>query len=55
MEFRYFDPEGRQIPPHLLPSMDITTPAMEHVFAVVAERLEKAGKQRARVESPASS
>ena len=41
VKFRYFDPAGRQIAPEQLRSMQIMTPAMDHVFATVRERLEK--------------
>lgn len=41
VKFRYFDPAGRQIAPEQLRFMQIMTPAMDHVFATVRERLEK--------------
>lgn len=44
MRFRYFDPAGNQIAPEQLRSMGVMTPAMDHVFATVLERLEKTGK-----------
>ncbi len=43
MQFRYFDPAGRQLTPEQLRSMGVRTPAMNHVFATVAERVEKTG------------
>lgn len=41
MKFRYFDPAGRQLTAEQLRSMQVMTPAMDHVFATVLERLEK--------------
>lgn len=40
MRFRYFDPAGNQIAPEQLRAMRVSTPAMDHVFATVLERLE---------------
>lgn len=41
MKFRYFDQAGHQITPEQLRTMQVMTPAMDHVFATVLERLEK--------------
>lgn len=41
MEFRYFDASGRQLTVEQLCSMQVLTPAMNHVFATVLERMEK--------------
>ncbi len=41
MTFRYFDAEGRRLTVEQLHSMGVLTPAMDHIFATVAERVEK--------------
>ena len=41
MTFRCFDAGGRQLTVEELHSMRVLTPAMDHVFATVAERVEK--------------
>lgn len=41
MVFRYFDASGRQVSLEELRELRVTTPAMEHVFATVAQRLER--------------
>ena len=41
MKFRYFDKGGRQLTIEQLHSMRVLTPDMDHVFATVAERVEK--------------
>lgn len=43
VNFRYFDATGKQLTREQLKTMNIVTPAMEHIFATVAER---AGKSR---------
>ena len=50
MKFRYFDVEGRQITLEQLCAMRVSTPAMDHVFATVLERVEKSGKSDERIE-----
>ena len=50
MKFRYFDPEGRQIAPEQLRAMQIMTPAMDHVFVTVLERLEKSENLKSPIE-----
>lgn len=50
MKFRYFDPAGRQITLEQLRSMQVITPAMDHVFATVLERLEKNERFEAAIE-----
>jgi len=45
LKFRYFDAAGKQLTREELKSMCIVTPAMEHIFATVAERIEKSWKQ----------
>lgn len=44
MNFRYFDVNGKQLTENQLRSMHVTTPAMEHIFATVTERVEKIWK-----------
>lgn len=51
MNFRYFDAAGRQLTPEQLRSLDLLTPAMDHVFATVAERLGKSGNPGGPVET----
>lgn len=53
MNFRYFDVAGNQLTDEQLKSMRIVTPAMEHIFATVAERIERSWKQGDRLESHA--
>lgn len=50
MIFRYFDAEGRQLTAEQLNSMNVLTPAMDHVFATVLERVEKYGKVEGQIE-----
>lgn len=50
MKFRYFDPAGRQITLEQLRSMQVMTPAMDHVVATVLERLEKNERFEAAIE-----
>lgn len=50
MKFRYFDPAGHQIAPEQLHTMQVMTPAMDHVFATVLERLEKNERSGSSVE-----
>lgn len=45
MKFRCFDSNGRQMTTEQLRVMGLTTPAMEHVFACVLERLEKSERR----------
>lgn len=45
LNFRYFDAAGKQLTNEELKSMRIVTPAMEHIFATVADRVEKSWKQ----------
>ena len=54
MKFRYFDPTGRQLTPEQLRSMQVMTPAMDHVFATALNRLEKSGISGGRIEKPAA-
>ena len=51
MQFRYFDADGRQVTPKELRTMQVTTPAIEHIFASLIERLEKSGKPPQEIES----
>ena len=44
MNFRYFDANGIQLTREQLRSMGIATPAMEHIFATVVERIGKIRK-----------
>lgn len=39
--FRYFDATGKQLTNEQLKTMNIVTPAMEHIFATVADRVGK--------------
>ena len=50
MKFRYFDVEGRQITLEQLYSMRVSTPAMDHVFATVLERVGKSGNSDEQIE-----
>lgn len=50
LNFRYFDVAGNQLTKEQLKTMHIVTPAMEHVFATVTERMEKNGKQDDKLE-----
>lgn len=54
MKFRYFDAAGKQLTGEQLKSMRIVTPAMEHVFSTVAERVEKSWKEAENLENCAS-
>lgn len=51
MNFRYFDSEGRQLTWEQLRSLCVSTPVMSHIFATVAERMEKDGKPIRRIEN----
>ena len=51
MKFRYFDAGGRQLTLEQLRSMGVQTPAMDHVFATVAERVEKTVNLADRIEN----
>ena len=42
MNFRYFDATGKQLTNEQLKTMNIITPAMEHIFITVADRVGKA-------------
>lgn len=50
MVFRYFDAEGHQLTAEQLSSMRVLTPAMDHVFATVVERMERYSKTEGRIE-----
>lgn len=50
MRFRYFDAEGREMTFEQLRTMNISTPAIEHIFASVVDRLEKSEKQSKEIE-----
>lgn len=50
LNFRYFNAAGEQLTNEQLKSMRIVTPAMEHVFATVADRVEKSWKQSDKLE-----
>ena len=50
MMFRYFDTEGKQLTFEQLCSMRVSTPAMNHVFATVLERMENDGKEKGPIE-----
>lgn len=50
MNFRYFDAAGNQLTNEQLKTMCIVTPAMEHIFATVTERIEKSWKQDDKLE-----
>ena len=50
MVFRYFDTEGKQLTFEQLRLMQISTPAMDHVFATVLERMENSGKKERLIE-----
>ncbi len=54
LNFRYFDAAGKQLTNEQLKSMRIVTPAMEHIFATVADRIEKTWKQDDKLEKQAS-
>lgn len=51
MIFRYFDTEGKQLTFEQLCSMQISTPAMDHIFSTVLERVESSGKKEGAVET----
>lgn len=51
LNFRYFDVAGNQLTKEQLKTMRIVTPAMEHIFATVAGRIEKSWKQDDKLES----
>lgn len=50
LNFRYFDSTGHQLTNEQLNSMRIVTPAMEHIFATVVDRIEKSWKQPEKLE-----
>lgn len=50
MNFRFFNADGEQLTNEQLQSMRIVTPAMEHIFATVADRVEKSWKQSDKLE-----
>lgn len=50
VNFRYFDANGRELTSEQLRAMEITTPAMEHVFAAVAARTGKLWNRADRLE-----
>lgn len=52
MIFRYFDAAGKQLTNEQLKTMNIVTPAMEHIFATVSDRIGKAWTQPDKLESP---
>lgn len=54
MRFRYFDAEDREMTLEQLRSMNISTPAIEHIFASVVDRLEKSEKPLKEIERCAS-
>ncbi len=54
LNFRYFDAHGNQLTSEQLKIMQITTPAMEHIFATVVERVGKSRNQLGRLEEPSS-
>ena len=51
VNFRYFDATGKQLTNEQLKAMNIVTPAMEHVFATVADRIEESRRQSDGVEN----
>lgn len=51
LNFRCFDAADNQLTGDQLKSMHIATPAMEHIFATVVERIEKSRKQAGRLEN----
>ena len=52
MNFRYFDVNGKQLTDEQLKTMNIVTPAMEHIFATVAERVGKTWMPSGELEKP---
>lgn len=54
MNFRYFDANGNQITNDQLKTMQVTTPAMEHIFATVVNRVGKSWKEADRLEETSS-
>ena len=50
--FRYFDATGKQLTNEQLKSMRIVTPAMEHIFATVADRIGKDWTRPGKLENP---
>jgi hypothetical protein len=52
LNFRFFDAAGNQLTMEQLDSMHIVTPAMEHVFATVTERIEKIWNEADSVAKP---
>ena len=52
LNFRYFDATGKQLTNEQLKSMRIVTPAMEHIFATVVDRIEKSWNQSDKLENP---
>ena len=53
LNFRCFDAADNQLTSEQLKLMRIVTPAMEHIFATVVERIEKSRKQPDRLETDA--
>ena len=51
MNFRYFDVTGKQLTNEQLKTMNIVTPAMEHIFATVADRVGKAWMKSDKLEN----
>lgn len=51
MNFRFFDADGQQLTNEQLNSMRIVTPAMEHVFATVLDRVGKLRNQADNLEN----
>ena len=51
MNFRYFDVTGKQLTNEQLKTMNIVTPAMEHIFATVVERVGKAWMKSDKLEN----
>lgn len=54
LNFRYFDANGNQITNDQLKTMQVTTPAMEHIFATVVNRVGKSWKEADRLEETSS-
>lgn len=51
LNFRYFDVTGKQLTNEQLKTMNIVTPAMEHIFATVADRVGKAWMKSDKLEN----
>ena len=52
LNFRYFDATGKQVTNEQLKNMNIVTPAMEHIFATVTDRIGKAWIKSDELEKP---